>query len=64
MFDPGWFVMLVGAVGVKINAMLAAFNMLPIGPLDGKKVLAWNPVIFIVVIGISFVLLFGSLFYL
>lgn len=64
MFDPGWFVMLVGAVGVKINAMLAAFNMLPIGPLDGKKVLAWNPAIFIVVIGISFALLFGSLFYL
>lgn len=64
MFDPGWFVLLVGAVGVKINAMLAAFNMLPIGPLDGKKVLAWNPAIFIVVIAVSFVLLFGALFYL
>jgi Zn-dependent protease len=64
MFDLGWFVILVGAVGVKINAMLAAFNMLPIGPLDGKKVLAWNPAIFIVVIAVSFVLLFGALFYL
>jgi Zn-dependent protease len=64
MFDLGWFVILVGAVGVKINAMLAAFNMLPIGPLDGKKVLAWNPIIFIVVIAVSFVLLFGALFYL
>jgi len=64
IFDLGWFVILVGAVGVKINAMLAAFNMLPIGPLDGKKVLAWNPAIFIVMIGISFVLLFGALFYL
>jgi len=64
MFDLGGFVMLVGAVGVKINAMLAAFNMLPIGPLDGKKVLAWNPVIFVAVIAVSFVLLFGALFYL
>lgn len=64
MLDLGWFVMLVGAVGVKINAMLAAFNMLPIGPLDGKKVLAWNPAIFIVVIAVSFVLLFGALMYL
>ncbi len=64
MFDLGWFVILVGAVGVKINAMLAAFNMLPIGPLDGKKVLAWNPAIFVAVIAISFVLLFGALFYL
>ncbi len=64
MFDLGWFVILIGAVGVKINAMLAAFNMLPIGPLDGKKVLAWNPAIFIVVIAVSFVLLFGALFYL
>ena len=64
MFDPGWFVTLVGAVGVKINAMLAAFNMLPIGPLDGRKVLAWNPGIFIAVIAVSFVLLFGALFYL
>ncbi len=64
MFDLGWFVILVGAVGVKINAMLAAFNMLPIGPLDGKKVLAWNPVIFVAMIGVSFALLFGALFYL
>lgn len=64
MLDLGWFVILVGAVGVKINAMLAAFNMLPIGPLDGKKVLAWNPIIFIAVIGISFALLFSALHYL
>jgi len=29
-----------------VNGMLAAFNMLPVGPLDGKKVLAWNPAAF------------------
>lgn len=32
---PLWF-------GASINAWLALFNMLPFGPLDGTKVLAWN----------------------
>ncbi|MBA1342121.1 MAG: hypothetical protein C5S52_00780 [ANME-2 cluster archaeon] len=32
----------VGSFGVLINLWLAAFNMLPISVLDGKKVLAWS----------------------
>lgn len=43
----------IGALGVTINAFLAAFNMLPFGPLDGKKVLSWSRIAFAVVFVIS-----------
>jgi Zn-dependent protease len=32
----------IGYFGVRINLLLAFFNMLPISILDGKKVLAWS----------------------
>ncbi|MBI4345161.1 MAG: site-2 protease family protein [Euryarchaeota archaeon] len=35
---------ILGAVGLKVNAWLALFNMIPFGPLDGSKVLGWSPV--------------------
>ncbi|MBO3797490.1 MAG: AN1-type zinc finger domain-containing protein [Thermoproteota archaeon] len=33
---------LVGNIGFQVNLWLAAFNMIPLGGLDGRKVLAWN----------------------
>jgi Zn-dependent protease len=44
----------IGSIGWKVNAMLAAFNMLPVGGLDGRKVLAWNPGAFLLLIGAAF----------
>ncbi len=51
---------IIGVMGWKVNAMLASFNLLPVGPLDGKKVLAWNPGIFVALIAAAFVLLYLS----
>ena len=36
----------LGTYGVVINAALAAFNMIPFGPLDGCKVKDWNLAVF------------------
>jgi Zn-dependent protease len=32
----------LGARGVAINLFLAAFNLIPYGPLDGRTVIAWS----------------------
>ena len=53
---------LVGMVGLQVNAMIAAFNMLPVSVLDGKKVLAWNPGVFAVLIIAAFGILLASFY--
>jgi len=62
-FITGWgpVIGFIGMMGLQINAMIAAFNLLPISVLDGKKVLEWNPLIFVVMIAVSFAVLFVSL---
>jgi Zn-dependent protease len=56
----GDMVSLTGLIGFKVNAMIAAFNMLPVSVLDGKKVLAWNPLVFGALIVAAFVAVFAS----
>jgi len=52
----------IGAFGIQINAMIAAFNMLPIMILDGNKVLSWNIAVFVLLIAMSFGILVGSFY--
>ena len=57
----GWNLLsLIGMVGLQVNAMIAAFNMLPVSVLDGRKVLAWNPVVFMVLIVAAFGILLAT----
>ena len=58
----GYFLSLIGMVGLQVNAMIAAFNMLPVSVLDGRKVLAWNPVVFAVLIVAAFGILIATFY--
>jgi Zn-dependent protease len=50
----GNIVTMIGMIGFQVNAMIAAFNMLPVSILDGKKVFAWNKAVFVVIILAAF----------
>lgn len=51
--------------GYLINALLGLFNMLPFGPIDGAKILDWDPKVFTAMAaagGLIFVLRYFPLF--
>ena len=50
--------LLIVTYGVGINLWIAFFNLLPFGPLDGKKILTWNPLVWGLCIAIPILLLF------
>ncbi|AMD16983.1 metalloprotease [Methanobrevibacter sp. YE315] len=54
-------IFIVCAVGYSINSFLAVFNLLPIGNLDGSKVLRWNFGIWIITIAIAAILTLMSM---
>lgn len=39
--------------GLTINALLGAFNMIPVMPFDGAKVIAWDKVVYFVTLTIA-----------
>lgn len=47
------FAAAIGHWSFRINLWLAAFNLLPIPPLDGTKVMAWNVAVWVVVAAIA-----------
>jgi Zn-dependent protease len=62
MLFGGGLIGIVGLVGLRVNAMIATFNMLPISVLDGRKVLSWNPAAFAMLMAASLGVLIWSLF--
>ena len=58
----GGFLWEVAYRGLQINLLLAGFNMLPFGPLDGRKIRAWSTLVWAVVAIPSLVLAVGALF--
>jgi len=52
----------IGSMGVSINLFLAGFNMLPFGPLDGRKIREWNTLVYLAVAVPSILLAIGVFF--
>ena len=58
--DTSLLIFIVCALGYSINSFLALFNLLPIGNLDGSKVLRWNVGIWLATIAVSGIMVFLS----
>lgn len=51
---------IVGGIAA-INAFLAFFNLIPFGPLDGRKILAWNTGVWAMMLVVSIALIMFSM---
>ena len=60
--EAGAIVYLICVLGTRINFFLAAFNLLPIPPLDGSKVMSWSIPIWLITFAIAalLVVFFGG----
>ena len=49
----------MGGVGVGFNAWLGLFNLIPGGPFDGAKVLAWSTPVYVATVVVAGAMAFG-----
>ncbi|MDR3102455.1 MAG: peptidase M50 [Methanocalculaceae archaeon] len=61
VFTVSGFLFFLGMIGFQVNAMLALFNMLPVGSLDGRKILSYDAAVFTAMIAMSLLMLYLSL---
>lgn len=54
--DMFWAFTILG-YGIYVNAIIAVFNLLPFGALDGKKVLMWSKKVWLLSFALSLILL-------
>ena len=62
LFSGSTFLFTVASLGYAVNSFLALFNLIPFSVLDGAKIFRWNPLIWVVTIGIAGLLTFNSMF--
>lgn len=53
LYSPVGIIKLIGYYGAYTNFFLGTFNLLPIPPLDGYKVMLWNPIVWFITIGLA-----------
>ena len=53
-------IMLLGLLGFTVNSFLALFNLIPFSVLDGAKVFRWNPLIWVVMAAVAFIMVLYS----
>ncbi len=62
-FDNGWYMyilLLTLVLAFNVNSFLALFNMIPIPPLDGSKVIRWNLPIYLITVLVAGLLTYIS----
>ena len=52
--------MLLGLLGFTVNSFLALFNLIPFSVLDGAKVFRWNPLIWVSMVAVAFIMVLFS----
>ncbi|MFA5745288.1 MAG: hypothetical protein WCX82_00830 [archaeon] len=54
---------IIVSYGLAINLWIALFNLIPFGPLDGTKIIKWNPLVWGILIAIPIALMFAIGFF-
>jgi Zn-dependent protease len=60
MMSSSQFILVMGWIGMSINASLALFNLIPFGVFDGRKIFRWNLTIWVISVIASGLIYFVS----